>query len=86
MERVMDWHDVAAAIVTAYVVTARLATDFDGRTVPSERAMYGGRTVGVPGVVMALEHAHRRFGFGLGHGADVHGRPDHCKTRALSRA
>ncbi len=43
-------------------VTARLATDFDGRTVPSERAMYGGRTVGVPGALMALEHAHRRFG------------------------
>ena len=43
-------------------VTARLATDFDGRTVPLERAMYGGRTVGVPGALMALEHAHRRFG------------------------
>ena len=43
-------------------VTARLTTDFDGRTVPSERAMYGGRTVGVPGALMALEHAHRRFG------------------------
>jgi gamma-glutamyltranspeptidase/glutathione hydrolase len=43
-------------------VTARLATDFDGRNVPTERAMYGGRTVGVPGAVMALEHAHRRFG------------------------
>ncbi len=43
-------------------VTARLATDFDGRTVPTERAMYGGRTVGVPGALMALEHAHRRFG------------------------
>ena len=43
-------------------VTARLATDFDGRTVPSERAVYGGRTVGVPGALMALEHAHRRFG------------------------
>jgi gamma-glutamyltranspeptidase/glutathione hydrolase len=43
-------------------VTARLMTDFDGRSVPSERAMYGGRTVGVPGAVMALEHAHRRFG------------------------
>lgn len=43
-------------------VTARLATDFDGRTVPSERAMYGGRTVGVPGALMALQSAHRRFG------------------------
>ncbi|MCC6718061.1 MAG: gamma-glutamyltransferase [Acetobacteraceae bacterium] len=43
-------------------VTARLATDFDGRSVPAERAMYGGRTVGVPGALMALEHAHRRFG------------------------
>ncbi len=43
-------------------VTARLATDFDGRAVPSDRAMYGGRTIGVPGALMALEAAHRRFG------------------------
>jgi gamma-glutamyltranspeptidase/glutathione hydrolase len=43
-------------------VTERLATDFDGRRIPAERAMYGGRTVGVPGALMALEHAHRRFG------------------------
>lgn len=43
-------------------VTRRLATDFDGRTVPAERAMYGGRTVGVPGALRMLAAAHRRFG------------------------
>ncbi len=43
-------------------VPERLETDFDGRTVPSDRAAYGGRTVGVPGALRALELAHRRFG------------------------
>ena len=43
-------------------VPDRLETDFDGRTVPADRAVYGGRTVGVPGVLRALELAHRRFG------------------------
>ena len=40
----------------------RLLTDFDGRTVPADRAIYGGRTVGVPGALRALEVAHRRHG------------------------
>jgi len=43
-------------------VPERLETDYDGRTVPSDRAVYGGRTVGVPGALRALEMAHRRFG------------------------
>ena len=43
-------------------VTARLDRDFDGRHVPAERAAFGGRTAGVPGVLRALEHAHARFG------------------------
>jgi gamma-glutamyltranspeptidase/glutathione hydrolase len=43
-------------------VPDRLETDFDGRTVPAERAVFGGRTVGVPGCLRALELAHRRFG------------------------
>lgn len=43
-------------------VAARLDRDFDGRAVPAERAAFGGRTVGVPGVLRALEVAHRRFG------------------------
>ena len=43
-------------------VPVRLATDFDGRSVPPDRAIYGGRTVGVPGALRALERAHRQFG------------------------
>ena len=43
-------------------VPERLERDYDGRTVPSDRAAYGGRTVGVPGALRALEMAHRRFG------------------------
>jgi gamma-glutamyltranspeptidase/glutathione hydrolase len=43
-------------------VTAKLALDFDGRTVPSDRAVYGGRTVGIPGALRALELAHRSLG------------------------
>jgi gamma-glutamyltranspeptidase/glutathione hydrolase len=43
-------------------VTDRLQVDFDGRTIPRERAMFGGRTVGVPGTLRALEKVHQRFG------------------------
>ena len=44
------------------LVTDRLAKDFDGRIVPADRAALGGRTVGVPGVLRALELAHARHG------------------------
>lgn len=43
-------------------VTARLDRDFDGRHIPPDRAAFGGRTVGIPGALRALEHAHARFG------------------------
>lgn len=43
-------------------VTDRLGRDFDGRVIPADRAEWGGRTVGVPGVVRAMELAHRRWG------------------------
>ena len=43
-------------------VTDRLERDFDGRTVPADRSAFGGRTVGVPGALRALEAAHRQFG------------------------
>ncbi len=43
-------------------VTAALQQDFDGRVIPLERVMTGGRSVGVPGALRALELFHRRFG------------------------
>ncbi len=43
-------------------VPARLVRDFDGRAVPADRAVIGGRTVGVPGALRALEAAHARLG------------------------
>ncbi len=43
-------------------VTDRLERDFDGRIVPPERATFGGRTVGVPGSIRALEMAHGQYG------------------------
>jgi gamma-glutamyltranspeptidase/glutathione hydrolase len=43
-------------------VTDRLQTDFDGRSIPADRVVYGGRTVGVPGVLRVLELVHGRFG------------------------
>jgi gamma-glutamyltranspeptidase/glutathione hydrolase len=61
-------HDVGATHVFDGLTAAparvpeRLETDFDGRSIPAERAVYGGRTVGVPGVLRALDVADRRFG------------------------
>ena len=43
-------------------VPSRLIRDFDGRPIPADRAMYGGRTAGVPGALRALADAHGRFG------------------------
>ena len=43
-------------------VTGRLEEDFDGRTIPADRAAFGGRSVGIPGVLRALEAAHARHG------------------------
>lgn len=43
-------------------VPDRLETDFDGRTVPADRAAYGGRTVGVPGAPRAMQMAHAACG------------------------
>ena len=43
-------------------VTNRLEEDYDGSTLPLERVLSGGRTVGVPGTLRALEAAHARFG------------------------
>jgi len=43
-------------------VTESLEIDFDGRKIPRERAMSGGRTVGVPGTLRALEKMHQQFG------------------------
>lgn len=44
------------------MVTESLEIDFDGRKIPRERAMTGGRTVGVPGTLRALEKIHSKFG------------------------
>ncbi len=41
---------------------ARLVRDYDGRPIPGDRALFGGRTVGVPGALRALADAHARFG------------------------
>ena len=41
---------------------ARLVRDYDGRPIPGDRALFGGRTVGVPGAMRALADAHARFG------------------------
>ena len=67
---VMVWHDqntgesgVLDGLAAApAMVTERLELDFDGRSIPRERAMTGGRTVGVPGTLRALEKIHSKFG------------------------
>jgi gamma-glutamyltranspeptidase/glutathione hydrolase len=42
--------------------TKALRTDVDGRTLPLNEVARGGRSVGVPGAMMALELAHRQHG------------------------
>ena len=42
--------------------TASLRTDVDGRQLPAEAVARGGRSVGVPGTLAALELAHRQHG------------------------
>ena len=67
---VSGWHDartgqsgvVDGLSAAPAWVTERLELDFDGRSIPAERAMTGGRSVGVPGALRALELFHRRFG------------------------
>jgi gamma-glutamyltranspeptidase/glutathione hydrolase len=67
---VIVWHDqqtgdsgvIDGLAAAPAEVTDRLQIDFDGRTIPRERAMFGGRTVGVPGTLRALEKIHQRFG------------------------
>lgn len=64
------WHDAASRTsgvldglsAAPARVTAALQEDFDGRTIPAERAVIGGRSVGVPGAVRALDDIHARFG------------------------
>ena len=67
---VIVWHDErtgASGVIDGLAaspasVTDSLERDFDGRAIPRERAMSGGRTVGVPGTLRALENLHKRFG------------------------
>ncbi len=67
---VIVWHDektgnsgvIDGLAAAPAVVTERLELDFDGRSIPRERAMTGGRTVGVPGTLRALEKLHNKFG------------------------
>ena len=67
---VIVWHDentgtsgvIDGLAASPASVTDCLERDFDGRTIPRERAMSGGRTVGVPGTLRALESVHKRFG------------------------
>ena len=67
---VIVWHDQATGkrgvidglAASPAVVTDRLELDFDGRSIPRERAMSGGRTVGVPGTLRALERIHQQHG------------------------
>jgi len=67
---VIVWHDtrsgrsgvVDGLSAAPARVTERLELDFDGRHIPQERAMTGGRSVGVPGALRALELLHGKFG------------------------
>ena len=67
---VIVWHDettgkhgvIDGLACSPASVTESLEVDFDGRAIPRERAMSGGRTVGVPGTLRALEKLHLEFG------------------------
>lgn len=58
-QRLRSYDGLAAAPART---TAALRTDTDGRTLPLQDVARGGRSVGVPGALMALELAHRQHG------------------------
>lgn len=58
-QRLRSYDGLAAAPART---TASLRTDTDGRTLPLQDVARGGRSVGVPGALMALELAHRQHG------------------------
>ena len=57
--RLRSYDGLAAAPARA---TASLRTDVDGRLLPADAVVRGGRSVGVPGTLAALELAHRQHG------------------------
>ena len=67
---VIVWHDgrsgrqgVIDGLASAPAeVTERLEHDYSGRRIPFARIQFGGRTVGVPGTLRALQTFHGRFG------------------------
>jgi gamma-glutamyltranspeptidase / glutathione hydrolase len=58
-QRLRSYDGLAAAPART---TASLRTDTDGRSLPLNDVARGGRSVGVPGALMALELAHRQHG------------------------
>ncbi len=58
-QRLRSYDGLAAAPAR---VTESLRTDVDGRQLPTDEVSRGGRSVGVPGALAALELAHRQHG------------------------
>ena len=58
-QRLRSYDGLSAAPARA---TASLRSDVDGRMLPAESVARGGRSVGVPGALAALELAHRQHG------------------------
>ena len=58
-QRLRSYDGLAAAPART---TAALRTDVDGRQLPADSVARGGRSVGVPGALAALELAHRQHG------------------------
>ncbi len=58
-QRLRSYDGLAAAPART---TASLRTDVDGRQLPADAVARGGRSVGVPGALAALELAHRQHG------------------------